>query len=180
MNNLGKFLEVIPFLCFIITFYLKGMHYATIAIVFSSIFCLAGALLFRIKVPGIFWIVSAIIIIFGTISIVFKDPNYIKLKPTIVYLISATTIFVSALLKKPVLQKGMSKVLEIEDIKIWRKNSYFVSVFFVLCALLNEFVRKNFDDGTWLKFKIFGFTGIMLIFFAFFLFFNKKYLKSLK
>lgn len=180
MNLLSQVLEIVPVILFIITFYLKGMHYATIVIVVSSVVCIISAFLFRLKVAKLFWIVNFMIILFGTLSVLLKDPTYIKLKPTIVYLISASTVLISALIGKPILRKALSQVMEIKEIKIWRRNSYMVSTFFVMCALLNEYVRNNYDDAVWVKFKLFGFTGVTLTFFALFMLFNKKYLKSLK
>ena len=180
MNAIAQLLEIIPVILFIITFYIKGMHYATIVIVISSVAVSFLALVFRIKVPKLFWVINSIVLLFGTMSIIFNDPTYIKLKPTIVYMISATTIFVSAVIGKPILRKGLSPVMEISSMKIWRRNSYFVSFFFIMCAILNEYVRTNYTDAVWIKFKLFGFTGITFTFFAFFIFLNKKYLKSLK
>lgn len=177
---IAHLLEIIPVLLFVVTFYVKGMHAATIAIVSASALCTAIAFLFRLKVPKLFWLVNSIIILFGTFSVLLKDPSYIKLKPTIVYLVSASAVLISAIFNKPILRKGLSQVMDISDIKVWRRNSYLVSMFFVLCAILNEYVRKNYDDAVWIKFKLFGFTAITFTFFALFLLINKKYLKSLK
>lgn len=179
MNLLSQLLEIIPVILFIITFYIKGMHYATIVIVVASTISMILAFLLRLRVAKLFWIVNFIVIIFGTFSIFLNDPTYIKLKPTIVYLISASTVFISAVIGRPILRKALSQVMEIKEIKIWRRNSYMVTAFFILCACLNEYVRNNYDDAVWVKFKLFGFTGITLTFFALFILFNKKYLKSL-
>ena len=177
---MAQLLEIIPVILFIITFYIKGMHYATVVIVASSALVTFFAFAFRVKVPKLFWVINTIVLLFGTISLFFNDSTYIKLKPTIVYLISASTVLISALIGKPILRKGLSHIMEISSIKIWRRNSYFVSLFFVMCAILNEYVRTNYNDAIWIKFKLFGFTGITFTFFAFFIFLNKKYLKSLK
>lgn len=179
MNLLSQLLEIIPVILFIITFYIKGMHYATIVIVVASTISMILAFLLRLSVAKLFWVVNCIVIIFGTLSIFLNDPTYIKLKPTIVYLISASTVFISAVIGRPILRKALGHIMEISDIKIWRRNSYLVSLFFILCACLNEYVRNHYDDAMWVKFKLFGFTGVTLTFFALFIFFNKKYLKSL-
>ena len=47
---------------------------------------------------------------------------------------------------------------------IWGKLNIAWALFFALCAFLNWYVAFNFDQDTWVNFKVFGLTGLMFVF----------------
>ena len=46
----------------------------------------------------------------------------------------------------------------------WRKLSCAGSLFFVVLAVLNEIVWRNFSEATWVNFKVFGILPLTLVF----------------
>ena len=47
---------------------------------------------------------------------------------------------------------------------IWSKLNLSWALFFSFCALLNLYIAFNFEQQTWVYFKVFGLTGLMFIF----------------
>ncbi len=48
--------------------------------------------------------------------------------------------------------------------KIWTKFNLAWVGFFFMCALLNLYIAFNFDQETWVNFKVFGLTGLTFLF----------------
>ena len=46
----------------------------------------------------------------------------------------------------------------------WMGLSKRWAYFFLFLAVCNEIVYRNFSDGVWVNFKLFGSTGLMLVF----------------
>ena len=47
---------------------------------------------------------------------------------------------------------------------IWTKLNFVWVIFLVLLGILNLYVAFNYDENTWVNFKLFGVTLIMFIF----------------
>lgn len=109
-------------------------------------------------------LVSAVIVLaFGGLTIYLQDETFIKLKPTIVYTMFAVLLIGGLATQKPVLALLFGPVFNLTD-EGWRKLTLRWAVFFVLMAILNEFVWRNFPTDTWVSFKAFGFLPITFLF----------------
>ena len=47
---------------------------------------------------------------------------------------------------------------------IWDKLNFAWAIFFLLSGFLNWYVAFHFDQATWVNFKVFGLTGLTLVF----------------
>ena len=108
-------------------------------------------------------ITSFLVLIFGGLTIFFKDPTFIKLKPTIVYFLFSIFLLLGLVLKKNFLQIYLSSLIKLNDIgwNILTKRWIF---FFLAMALLNEIIWRNFSTDFWVSFKVFGFLPLTIIF----------------
>jgi intracellular septation protein len=92
------------------------------------------------------------------------DPcTFIKLKPTLVYLIFAGLLGAGLLLKKPLLELLLGSAVNLTE-EGWRKLTFRWALFFVVMAVLNELVWRNFSTDMWVSFKAFGFLPITFLF----------------
>lgn len=48
--------------------------------------------------------------------------------------------------------------------KVWNQVNLGWSLFFVLLGIVNLYVAFNFSTDAWVNFKLFGATGMMLVF----------------
>jgi intracellular septation protein len=109
-------------------------------------------------------LVSAVIVLaFGGLTIYLQDDTFIKLKPTIVYTMFAVLLVGGLAARKPVLALLFGPVFSLTD-EGWRKLTLRWAVFFLLMAVLNEVVWRNFSTDTWVSFKAFGFLPITFLF----------------
>jgi len=109
-------------------------------------------------------LVSAVIVLaFGGLTIYLQDDTFIKLKPTIVYTMFAVLLVGGLAARKPVLALLFGPVFHLTD-EGWRKLTLRWALFFVVMAVLNEFVWRNYSTDTWVSFKAFGFLPITFLF----------------
>jgi len=109
-------------------------------------------------------LVSAVIVLaFGGLTIYLQDEIFIKIKPTIVYTMFAILLVGGLAARKPVLALLFGPVFNLTD-EGWRKLTLRWALFFVVMAVLNEFVWRNFSTDTWVSFKAFGFLPITFLF----------------
>ena len=163
-NSLTKSLiEIIPLILFFITNAKYGIIVATKVFVITTIIALIVSYLHLKKISTPLLITSFLILIFGGLTIFFKDPTFIKLKPTIVYLLFSSFLFVGLALKKNFLKIYLSNLIKLNDVG-WNILTKRWGIFFLTMAILNEIIWRNFSTDFWVSFKVFGFLPITIIF----------------
>ena len=120
--------------------------------------------------------VAAIAGALGGLTLYLHNPTFIKYKPSAVYTLFAAALFASHFVgDKVLLARIPQQVIALPDL-LWRRINLAWSLFFLFCAALNLYVAFNFDEATWVKFKAFGFTGLMFVFLLAHLPFVMRYL----
>ncbi|MBC7513091.1 MAG: septation protein A [Herminiimonas sp.] len=118
----------------------------------------------RRKVDTMLWLSLAIIGVFGGATIYFHNDAFIKWKPTVLYWCFAAGLIGSQLLfKKNVIRQMMGQQLVLPDL-VWLRLNFAWAGFFALMGALNLLVAFNFPTATWVSFKLFGGTGLMIAF----------------
>ena len=116
------------------------------------------------KVDTMLWVGFAIIVVFGGATLLLHDEAFIKVKPTALYWFFALVLLVSNIFfKKNLMRSLMQAKMKLPD-RIWDQLNLAWSGFFIALGVLNLYVAWNFSTDTWVNFKLFGATGIMLIF----------------
>ena len=116
------------------------------------------------KVDTMLWISFAIIVVFGGATLLLHDEGFIKIKPTALYwLFASVLLFSKIFFKKNLIRSLMEEKMRLPD-RIWAQLNLAWSGFFIFLGILNLYVAWNFSTDTWVNFKLFGATGIMLIF----------------
>ena len=108
--------------------------------------------------------VSGIFVLgFGTLTLVLQDEEFIKLKPTITNSLFAIILFGGLAFGRPLLRPLFGTVLELSH-RGWRILTIRWACFFVVLAVLNEVVWRNFSTDVWVDFKVFGIMPLTLVF----------------
>jgi intracellular septation protein len=116
------------------------------------------------KADKMLWVSLAIITVFGGATLFLHDETFIKWKPTVLYWLFATTLFISDLLiGKNLIKSMMQKQITLPEI-VWRKLNLGWATFFTILGFVNLYVAFNFPTDTWVNFKLFGILGMMLLF----------------
>lgn len=169
-------LEYGPLLAFMVgywlvkdrTFSVSGVEYSgfvAITAVFIVIFAASILALWKLtgKLSAMQVFTLAVIVFMGGLTVWFNDPHFIKMKPTIIYIAFAAGLGIGLLQGKSYLRLVLGEALPMQD-EGWMILTRRMTVFFVVLALANEVVWRNFSDGTWVTFKVVGLTVAMFAF----------------
>ena len=108
------------------------------------------------KVSPMLWLSSVLIIGFGSVTVWLNDPFYIQVKPTIIYLSFAATLFGGLLRGKAMLKYLLQAAFEGLDDAGWLKLSRNWALWFVFLAIANEVLRSTLSFDGWLQAKLWG------------------------
>ena len=108
-------------------------------------------------------ITAILVVVFGGLTIWLNNPIFIKMKPTLIYLIFSAILGYGLLKKKSYLKILMSSAIPMNEEGWLILSKRFVG-FFVLLAFTNEIIWRFFSQDFWVNFKTFG-LPILLIFF---------------
>ena len=108
-------------------------------------------------------ITAILVVVFGGLTIWLNNPIFIKMKPTLIYLIFSAILGYGLLKKKSYLKILMGSAIPINEEGWLILSKRFVG-FFVLLAFTNEIIWRFFSQDFWVNFKTFG-LPILLIFF---------------
>ena len=111
-------------------------------------------------------ITAILVVVFGGLTIWLNDPVFIKMKPTVIYLIFAGVLSFGIIRKKAYLKYLMGSAIPMNE-EGWMKLTKRFSFLFLLLALANEFVWRTLSQDFWVNFKTFGLPLILLIFMIF-------------
>ena len=156
-------IEIIPLILFFIVNAKYGIIVATKIFVITTLIALIASYLYLKKISTPLLITSFLVLIFGGLTIFFKDPTFIKLKPTIVYLLFSSFLFLGLKLKKNFLKIYLSSLIKLNNLG-WDILTKRWSLFFFTMAILNEIIWRNFSTDFWVSFKVFGFLPLTIIF----------------
>lgn len=160
-----KFLfEFIPLLGFLITLIYSNLYIATaVLMVLMALTVGIYWLLYR-RFEKVQVITLLLVLIFGTLTLVLKNPMFIKWKPTVAYwLFACIFLFTQFVSKKPLIRYLMGNKVELPE-RTWNALNFSWILFFVLLGCLNLYFAYSFSDIVWAKFKIFGGLGLTFLF----------------
>lgn len=152
-----------PLIAFFVGYKLGGIQAATLYMIIVGVI---SALLFYIvnkHIPKFSLISTSILLLSGSITLLTGNPVFIKVKPTILYFVFGSLFLITALKNRPLLKYMLETTIKMEN-KAWNKLSYRFASFFLSMALMNEFVWRNFDEASWVTFKVFGALPLTILF----------------
>lgn len=137
---------------------------ATATAILASIAQLIYLLVRRRKVEPMFWISLAVIVVFGGLTLYFREGAFIKWKPTILYWIFAGILLYGNVTGKNFIKQLLAKAeLTMAERHWWMLQKLWIG-FFVVLGALNLLVAYTFSLETWVNFKLFGLMGLTLVF----------------
>ena len=143
---------------------LQGALTATIAFMVAVSIAIAVGLLVLKRVPPMVWLSAILIIGFGGITLYLRDPRFIQMKPTFIYILLAGMLFIGLARKKALLQWLFGPIFPGLSEQGWLKLSRNWALFFLALAAANEVMRATLSFDTWLTVKVWGVPIVSLIF----------------
>ena len=140
-----------------------GIYAATGAFMAAVLIALAISYAMTRHVAIMPLVTAVIVLVFGGLTLVLHDDLFIKLKPTIIYLLFGGTLLVGLALGKPLLGLLFESVFHLTE-EGWRKLTWRWSLFFLLLAVINEIVWRTQTTDFWVSFKLFGVVPLTFLF----------------
>jgi intracellular septation protein len=164
LNPWVKFtLELGPLALFFIAYGRLGIFVATTVLMVGVVVTLGVSYAMLRRIPIMPLVTAAIVVIFGSLTLVFHDETLIKIKPTALYVLFGGALLVGLALKKPLLKIMFDGALHVTE-EGWRILTWRWAFFFLAMAVLNELVWRTQTTDLWVKFKTFGFMPLTLLF----------------
>ncbi len=166
MNLLFEFL---PLFLFLGAFLYKGIYFALVVLMIAMPL---GVLIKYIRTKSLdkmyFWS-TIFLLIAGGLTLYFRNPLFLYWKPTVFYWVVALAFLGSQFFSEvPLVQRffGLVDGLSLDQISAaqWKKLNLVWVLFFVGAGMLNIYVAYNFEQATWVKFKVFGLMALTFIF----------------
>ena len=156
--------EYIPLILFFVVSKFADIYWATASLIATSALQILYYVIKKEKVPTRNWIFFGLIVVFGGLTIFLQNDLFLKWKVTIINGIFSIALIVSYYgFKKNIIKQFLSESLTLPD-PIWVKLNLSWAALFALLGALNLYVAFNYDLDTWVNFKVFGLTGITLVF----------------
>ncbi len=175
-----KFLfDLFPVVLFFAAFKLAGIYVATAVAIVATILQVVWLKLRKEHVHGMLWASLAIIVVFGGATLLLQDETFIKWKPTVLYWMFGLVLAGSTFFRKNLIRLMLSEQMRLPD-PVWGRLNWSWVVFFAFMGAINLYVAYNYSTDLWVNFKLFGATGLMLLFVVAQSFFLGKYMEEEK
>lgn len=115
------------------------------------------------RVPTMPLVTGVFVLVFGTLTLVLHDEDFIKLKPTLVNLLFASALLIAAFMGRPLMKQLFDAAFDLTD-EGWMILTKRWGYFFIFLAILNELIWRNFSTDFWVNFKLFGIMPITILF----------------
>jgi len=146
-----------------------GIEYSgfiAVTAVFIPLIALSTYIMYRLtgRVAKMQVMTVMLVVVFGGLTIWFNDERFFKMKPTMIYLLFGGTLAVGLLRGQSYLQYVMEEIMPLQH-EGWMKLTRRMMLFFFSLAFLNELIWRTMSTDAWVKFKVFGLTAAVFLFF---------------
>ncbi|HEX2794630.1 MAG TPA: inner membrane-spanning protein YciB [Croceicoccus sp.] len=107
---------------------------------------------------------TALIVFFGGLTILFQDPVFVQVKPTIIYVVFAVALLAGYWRGKALLKYLLDAAFEGLSDRGWLALSRNWGVYFIALAGLNEVLRQVLSFESWLAAKLWVFLPLSFLF----------------
>lgn len=119
----------------------------------------------RLKhISPMLWISGGLVVVFGALTLWFRDPRFLQVKPTIVYLLLAAVLAFGLATGRPLLQLLLESAYPGLRPDGWRKLTRNWALFFVGMAIANEAVWRTTSWDFWVGYKLWGAIPLTFLF----------------
>jgi intracellular septation protein len=156
--------DLFPVILFFIAFKVFNIYVATAVAIAATVVQIAWTKWRHGKVDVMLWVSFAIIAVFGGATLLLQDETFIKWKPTVLYWLFSTILLFSNLLFNKNLMRTLLHEKIAMPLHVWHRLNLLWSLFFAALGFINLYVAFNYSTDAWVNFKLFGFTGLMVVF----------------
>ncbi|MCK5662404.1 MAG: septation protein A [Thiotrichaceae bacterium] len=157
--------DFLPILLFFIAYKVYDIYVATAVIIVAST---VQVFLFWLKyhrIEKMHVVTLVLVLLLGGATLYFHNATFIYWKPTIVNWAFAIVFLGSQFIgQKNMLQRMLDGQVVLTSQIAWKHLNFAWVAFFVGMGAINIYVAFNFDENTWVNFKLFGMMGLTILF----------------
>jgi len=154
--------DFFPLILFFAAFKWQGIFVATGVAIAASIVQILW-FHWKRKLTTVHWLSFAIIVVFGGATLLLHDENFIKWKPTVLYWAFALILAGGKLIFRRDVISNVLRNFEL-PLPVWTRVTWAWTAFLALMGILNLYVAFSYPLATWVNFKVWGATGLCLLF----------------
>jgi intracellular septation protein len=140
-----------------------GIFVATGTFMVAVLAALAASYVLTRHLPIMPVVTAVVVVVFGGLTLILHNDLFIKLKPTIIYLLFGAVLLGGLMFGKSFLGVVFDSLFHLTE-EGWRKLTLRWALFFLALAVLNEIVWRSTSTDVWVNFKVFGVMPLTLIF----------------
>lgn len=106
------------------------------------------------RLPPMLIITGVVVMVFGGLTLYLQDPRFAYYKPTIINLLFASVILGSLAIGRNIWKTAFEHAFHLPD-HAWKIFALRWAGFYVLLAILNELIWRNFSEDFWSNSKLF-------------------------
>ena len=153
---MNQLLDFVPIALFVVVFFLSDIFTATAALMIGVTVQAGVYLALKKPISRELKITFWASVIFGSLTLIFRNELFIQWKPTIVnWLFSMSLIGSHFLGKSNLVQRLLGKQLTLDD-ATWTRLNFGWALGFFVAGALNLVVAYNFSMEFWVSYKLIG------------------------
>ena len=156
-------LDIGPLILFFVANSRFGIFTATAAFMVAIMAALAVSYALTRRLPVMPVVTAIVVLVFGGLTLVLQDELFIKLKPTIIYVLFGGILLGGLAFNKLLLGTVFDSMFHLTE-EGWRKLTVRWGLFFFALAALNEIVWRTQSTDFWVSFKLFGVVPLTFLF----------------
>ena len=156
-------LELGPLALFFVTYWKFKIFVATGVMMVAVLVALVVSYRKLGRLPLMPMVTAVIVVILGSMTLIFQNDTFIKIKPTVLYCLFSGALFFGLASGRPILQIMFDGALHLTE-EGWRILTWRWAWFFLVMAALNEAIWRTQSTDVWAAFKSFGFLPLTVIF----------------
>jgi intracellular septation protein len=155
--------ELGPLIVFFIANARFHLFVATGAFMVAVVIAMIASYVVTRHVPMMAIVTAAVVIVFGTLTLVLHDETFIKVKPTIVYTLFAAILGGGLLFGRSFIAIMFDQMFNLTP-QGWRTLTLRWALWFFAMAGLNEIIWRTQSTDFWVNFKVFGMVPLTMLF----------------
>ncbi|MDP4075383.1 septation protein A [Acidovorax sp. A1169] len=151
-------LDFLPIVLFVAAYKFYNIYVATGVLMAATVVQMAVVYLIDRRLQTMQKVTLALILLFGTLTLVLQDDRFIKWKPTVLYGAMAIALAVALwILKKNYLKLLLGSQMELPD-GVWMRLNVAWVIYCAFMSAINAYVVLNFSTEAWVEFKLWGYA----------------------
>ncbi|MFQ5346750.1 MAG: septation protein A [Rhodothalassiaceae bacterium] len=157
-------IELGPLLLFFLVNWQAGIFAATAAFMAAMVAAIAYSWHATRHVAPMLWVSTALVLVFGSLTLWLQDATFIKIKPTVIYAFFAIVLYAGMRTGRLFLRTLFDQAFPAMEDRGWQVLTRNWALFFLALAVLNEIVWRHVSTDGWVAFKTFAVLPLTFVF----------------